>query len=95
MSVNRVDINDIEGLLNNYIDNVCERYKLDKQQIEEILQRENEENVNIYEVMQLIGKKRGALISGGNVDDEKTAKIIIDDFRKTSLSCKFINDITA
>ena len=29
-----------------------------------------------------IGKRRGAIISGGNVDEEKTAKIILDDFRK-------------
>ena len=39
------------------------------------------ENENIYEIMQLIGKKRGAIISGGNIDDEKTSKIILDDFR--------------
>ena len=31
--------------------------------------------------MQLVGKKRGAIISGGNIDDEKTAKIILEDFR--------------
>ena len=31
--------------------------------------------------MQLIGKKRGAIVSGGNVDDEKVANIILDDFR--------------
>ena len=31
--------------------------------------------------MQLIGKRRGAIISGGNIDDEKTSKIILDDFR--------------
>ena len=31
--------------------------------------------------MQLIGKKRGAIISGGRVDDEKTSRIILDDFR--------------
>ena len=35
--------------------------------------------------MQEIGKKRGAIISGGNVDDEKTAKIISDDFRSGRL----------
>ena len=31
--------------------------------------------------MQLIGRKRGALMSGGMIDDEKTAKIILEDFR--------------
>ena len=28
-----------------------------------------------------IGKKRGAIVSGGQVDDEKVARIILDDFR--------------
>ena len=42
-------------------------------------------NENIYEIMQLIGKKRGAIISGGNIDDEKTSKIILDDFRSGKL----------
>ena len=31
--------------------------------------------------MQEIGRKRGCLISGGEVDDEKTAKILLEDFR--------------
>jgi len=31
--------------------------------------------------MQEIGKKRGCIISGGIVDDEKTSKIILEDFR--------------
>ena len=53
--------------------------------IEEILSQDNEENINIYEIMQMIGKRRGALISGGNIDDEKTSKIILDDFRTGKL----------
>ena len=75
----------LKYLLNNYLDNVSERYKLEKKEIEAILKQDLEENLNIYEIMQLIGKKRGALISGGNVDDEKTAKIILDDFRTGKL----------
>ena len=71
--------------MNNYTDNVCERYNLKKEDLEEILAQDNEENINIYEIMQIIGKKRGALISGGNIDDEKTAKIILDDFRTGKL----------
>ena len=35
--------------------------------------------------MELIAKKRGALISGGNTDDEKVARIILDDFRNCKL----------
>ena len=35
--------------------------------------------------MQLIGQKRGALISGGVTDDEKIARIILDDFRNCKI----------
>lgn len=72
-------------LLRNYKANLIERYSLKEEQINEILNQDQEENQNIYEVMQLIGKKRGAIISGGNIDDEKTAKIILDDFRNGKL----------
>lgn len=75
----------LKYLLNNYIENVCDRYNFKKEELEEILSQDNDENINIYEVMQNIGKKRGALISGGNIDDEKTAKIILDDFRNGKL----------
>ena len=51
------------------------------QYIDEILERQEPENFNIYEIMQEIGRKRGCIVSGGAIDDEKTAKIIIDDFR--------------
>ena len=37
--------------------------------------------MNIYEIMQQIGKKRGCIMSGGNVDDEKMARTILDDFK--------------
>lgn len=69
----------------NYKDNIIQRYSLDKEKICEILKQDREENENIYEIMQLIGKKRGAIISGGNIDDEKTSRIIIDDFRSGKL----------
>ena len=75
----------LKFLLNNYIENVCERYNFKKEELEEILSQYNEENINIYEIMLLIGRKRGAIISGGNVDDEKTAKLILDDFRTGKL----------
>ena len=68
-------------LLKNYKNNLLDRYSLDENVIDDILRQEQEENQNIYEIMQLIGKRRGAIISGGNIDDEKTAKIILDDFR--------------
>lgn len=72
-------------LLENYRENLIQRYSLDEKQIEEILNQDQPENENIYEIMQLIGKKRGAVASGGRIDDDKTSKIILDDFRSGKL----------
>lgn len=72
-------------LLNNYRNNIKERYGLTEKYINEKLEQDQPENFNIYEIMQEIGKRRGAIISGGQIDDEKTAKIIIDDFRSGKL----------
>ena len=60
-----------------YKENIKQRYKISEEELEEINKKEN----STYELMKLIGKKRGALVSGGNVNDEKTANIILDDFR--------------
>ena len=69
-------------LLENEREMLCNRYKLDIKKVEEILNRtETPENENIYEIMLEIGKKRGCIISGGNIDDEKTARIILDEFK--------------
>ncbi len=72
-------------LLNNYRKNLCERYKLDEKYIEEILAQEQPENNNIYEIMLEIGKKRGCLMSGGRIDEEKTARTILDEFKNGKL----------
>ena len=75
----------LKFLLENYRQNVTERYKITLDFIEQTLSQDQPENFNIYEIMQEIGKKRGAIISGGEIDDEKTAKIILDDFRSGRL----------
>lgn len=68
-------------LYRDYRANLQERYKITDEEIENI---KNESNFT-YELMKIIGKKRGALVSGGNIDDEKTARIILDDFRNCKL----------
>jgi len=75
----------IKFLLENYRNNLINRYSLDDKIVNDILEQEQAENENIYEIMKLIGKKRGAVISGGNIDDEKTSKIILEDFRTGKL----------
>ncbi len=72
-------------LLYHYQENVTNRYSISKEEITSILEKEQEENVNIYEIMQLIGRKRGAIVSGGRVDDEKVANLLIDDYRTGKL----------
>ena len=71
-------------ILENYRSNLLQRYSLNEEQINKILNQEQAENENIYEIMQLIGKKRGAIL-GGKVDDERTSKLILDDFRSGKL----------
>lgn len=63
----------LKFLFVNYKENIIQRYKLDN--IENITEN------NIPELMEIIGKKRGALVSGGRVDLEKVSSIILDDFR--------------
>lgn len=72
-------------LLENYRENLLQRYSLDEKQVDLILNQNQEENQNIYEVMQMIGRKRGAITSGAVVDDDKTSRIILDDFRTGKL----------
>lgn len=73
-------------LQNNYLTNLKERYKLQESEIIGILQNDDlEENEKTLELMNLIGKKRGAVISGGNIDLERVSNILIEDFRSGKL----------
>lgn len=68
-------------LYSKYKTNLQERYKITNEELAEI---ENKMNP-IYELMQIIARKRGAIVSGGNTDDEKVSRIILDDFRNCKL----------
>ena len=72
-------------LIENYRNILCDRYKIKESYIEEILSQEQPENFNIYEIILEIGRKRGCIISGGEVDDEKISKIILDEFKNGKL----------
>lgn len=54
-----------------------ERYKLTDEEINSIIPKENETLL----IMNLIANKRGAIISGGEIDYEKVSAIILNDFR--------------
>ena len=71
----------LKYLISSYKENLIERYKLDENKIDAILENDIEENEKALKIMDEIGRKRGALMSGGYIDQEKVAKIILDDFR--------------
>ena len=72
----------VKFLVENYPKQLCERYKLTEEYINEQLENEERpENENIYEIFLAIGRKRGCIISGGNIDEEKTARILLDEFK--------------
>ena len=60
----------LEYLRNNYFDNLHERYKLDD--VSELAG---------HEILELIGRKRGCVISGGEIDTERASHILLDEFR--------------
>lgn len=53
-----------------------ERFKLEDADIE---------NIESYELLELIGKKRGMLVSGGEVNTERAAIMLLDEFRAAKL----------
>lgn len=57
-------------LRDNYSDEVCARYKLD-----------TIDGLEGYEVLEKIGKKRGFVISGGEIDMERAANMVLDELR--------------
>ncbi len=67
----------IQYLDKNYSEKLYEKYKITTEDIEKI----KDHSQYYLELMYLIGRKRGALISGGNIDEEKVANIILDDFK--------------
>ena len=76
---------DVEGLAMTlcgrlrtlYPELLCARYKLDP--------IENYDDLDDYDLFCLIGKKRGFLVSGGEINTERTANMILDEFRSAKI----------
>ncbi len=49
------------------------------------LTRESYEGLNDYELLSLIGRKRGFLVSGGEIDTERAANMLIDEYRAAKI----------
>ena len=71
----------LKVLNTKYRKNLQERYKITDEEYNKIDEKMNP----VYELMQLIARKRGAIVAGGNTDDEKVSRIILDDFRNCKI----------
>ncbi len=49
------------------------------------LENEDIEDIDSYELLKMIGKKRGMLVSGGEIDTERAAIMLLDEFRSAKL----------
>ena len=77
--LNRRTMAELEALLDevrrNYPDLVAQRYKLDAETLA----------LPPYELLEAIGRKRGLLVRGGEVNTERCAIMLVDEFR----ACKW------
>lgn len=48
-------------------------------------ENEDIENIDSYELLKMVGKKRGMLVSGGEIDTERAAIMLLDEFRSAKL----------
>lgn len=64
-----------EYLRDNYPNEICARYKI-KEDISEL---------EGYEVLELIGRRRGFVISGGEVNMERAANVVLDELRSATI----------
>ncbi len=54
----------------------CDRYKLE---LDEVCEKDG------YDLFELVGRKRGFLISGGEVNSERTANMLLEEFRSAKI----------
>ncbi len=66
-------------LYKDYKDKIILKYKLTEEEQNSIISKD--EKNNIIELMNIIARKRGAIISGGEIDYEKVSNMILNDFR--------------
>lgn len=66
---------------NNQKDRLIKRYGITLEKITQIEESNMKENQKYYSVLLEIGRKRGAIISGGNIDEEKVSRILLEEFK--------------
>ena len=75
LDVEELAMNLLDGVRRNYPDLVAQRYKLDAETLA----------LPPYELLEAIGRKRGLLVRGGEVNTERCAIMLVDEFR----ACKW------
>ena len=71
LDVEELAMNLLDEVRRHYPEKVAERYKLDEQALA----------LPPYELLEAIGRRRGMLISGGEVDLSRAAVMVMDEFR--------------
>ena len=75
LDVEELSMNLLDEVRRNYPDLVAQRYKLDAETLA----------LPPYELLEAIGRKRGLLVRGGEVNTERCAIMLVDEFR----ACKW------
>lgn len=76
MDVEQLAVRLLEYLNENYRANLVQRYKLENFELSE---------KSGAELLEIIGKKRGMLVSGGEIDIERVSIMLLDEFRSAKL----------
>ena len=76
------EVIDIESLAMRLIDVLKEGYSEKLTERYKIIGFEDKEN---YEILEMIGRKRGMLISGGEIDYERASVMLLDEYRAGKL----------
>ncbi len=74
LDIEELSIKLLSYLKESYSGNLKERYGIDFQN-----------DIDLYELFCMIGKKRGFMIKGGEIDETRTANMILDEFRNLKL----------
>ncbi|MBQ7579945.1 MAG: ribosome biogenesis GTPase YlqF [Clostridia bacterium] len=77
LAVNLIDI-----LKKDYPDRIKDRYKIS-----------DFEDKESYEILEMIGRKRGMLVSGGEINTERAAITLMDEYRAGMLGCITLDSV--
>ena len=71
LDVHEIGLKLLERLQQDFFSNLKEKYKLE----------DSHKEMSVYDLFDDIGKKRGCMIAGGEIDIRRVAVLLLDDFR--------------